>query len=222
VDIEPEQVADFLSQHPDFFERFPHLLGTLTLAHPQDGRAVSLLERQVQLLRERSRTLEGQLAELIRVGNENDARVGRLARWAAALLRAGDPQQLAPVAVAELKTLFDVPYAALRIFRPVAAIAALDCARPVSEQAARLATSMGAPYCGTNVAFEAAHWLGAEMRAVRSLAMIPLRAADGGSAFGMMVLGSTDLERFTASMGTEFLARIGDLASAALARLGEA
>jgi uncharacterized protein YigA (DUF484 family) len=218
ADLDPGQVAVYLAQHPDFFEQHPQLLGGLTLAHPQNGRAISLLERQVQLLRERARLLETQLAEMVRHGHDNDARVARLAHWAVVLLGVDDPLQLAPVAVAELKAAFDIPYAALRIFHPVAAIAALECARPVSPEAIQLAASMILPYCGTNIAFEAAHWLGDEAHA-RSVAMIPLRAAAGQAAFGLLVLGSPDLDRFTSAMGTEFLVRIGDLAAAALARL---
>ena len=221
-DVDADQVAAYLAQHPDFFERHPNLLGGLTLADPQNGRAISLLERQVQLLRDRTRLLEAQLAEMVRHGHDNDARVARLAAWARTLLRAHDPLDLAPAAVAEIKTSFDIPYAALRIFAPLASLASLDCARPVSEQAIRLATSMNAPYCGTNIAFEPAAWLQSDPAAegqVRSLAMIPLRREAGAAAFGLLVLGSPDLERFTSAMGTEFLVRVGELASAALARL---
>ncbi|HUN91486.1 MAG TPA: DUF484 family protein [Burkholderiaceae bacterium] len=218
------EIARHLESHPDFFERHPQLLDRLTLAHPQDGRAISLLERQLQVLRDRGRLLEGQVADLVRHGRDNERRVGRLADWACALLRLEDPAQLAPVALAELRRLFDVPHAALRLFRVVPAVAGAEYARPVSDQVLRLAASMSAPYCGTNVAFEPAQWLDADARQVRSVAMIPLREPqpvprEPTTAFGLLVLGSPDVERFTDAMGTEFLVRIGALASSALVRL---
>jgi hypothetical protein len=53
------------------------------------------------------------------------------------------------------------------------------------------------------------------------MAMLPLRAGDGDAeaAFGLLVLGSPDPTRYAAQMGTEFLARLGEIAGAALARL---
>jgi len=217
--MDPEQLAGYLLQHPDFFERHPEVLAGLTIAHPQNGQAISLLERQVQLLRERLKAVEARLEELLRHGRDNDQLVQRIIDWARALLAVDDPRTLAPVAVAELKALFDVPYGALRIFRPRPQFADLECAQAVTDDAMRLAASMLVPYCGTNVAFEPARWLSADMRAVRSLAMIPLRSAAAEEPLGLLVLGSPDSERFVISMATDFLIRIGDLASTALLRL---
>ena len=64
-------------------------------------------------------------------------------------------------------------------------------------------------------------WLDDAAR-VASIALIPLRRggdAEGGHAYGLLVLGSPDPTRYSADMGTEFLARIGDVASAGLSRL---
>ena len=60
------------------------------------------------------------------------------------------------------------------------------------------------------------HWLD-DSANVRSTVLVPLRAA--GSAFGLLVLGSPDPDRFSAGMGTDFLIHIGETASAALAPL---
>jgi uncharacterized protein len=72
------------------------------------------------------------------------------------------------------------------------------------------------PYCGINAGFEAARWFD-EPASVTSLAMIPLRQGD--TAFGLLVLGSPDPTRYSADMGTDFLQRVGEVASAALSRL---
>ena len=83
------------------------------------------------------------------------------------------------------------------------------------------ASSLTEPFCGLNTGFEAATWL-PDGATVTSLALIPLRLSIEGAAapaFGMLVLGSPDAHRYHSGMGTDFLARIGDLASAALFRL---
>ena len=75
------------------------------------------------------------------------------------------------------------------------------------------------PFCGLNTGFEVVEWLD-KPAAASSLALIPLRSGEADSpAFGMLVLASPDSQRFRADMGTEFLLRFGEIASAALQRL---
>jgi hypothetical protein len=88
----------------------------------------------------------------------------------------------------------------------------------VSDDVKAFAASLGSPYCGTNPGLEAAQWL-EDPAAAASLALIALRAGAAPQAFGLLVLASPDPKRFDAAMGTDFLERIGALASAALSRL---
>ena len=88
----------------------------------------------------------------------------------------------------------------------------------MSDDVRSFASSLTVPYCGVNANFEAAGWLD-DAAAVRSLTMIPLRDEASPIAFGLLVLASPDPTRYTADMGTDFLERIGELASAALSRL---
>ena len=74
--LDDEQVADWLHAHPDFFDRHADVLSEVKLRHPHGGRAISLVERQVLVLRERNKALESRMAELIRIGQENDG-IGR-------------------------------------------------------------------------------------------------------------------------------------------------
>jgi uncharacterized protein YigA (DUF484 family) len=214
-----DDVAQFLAANPDFFDRHPDALASVAVPHRHEGQAVSLVERQSQILRERVRTLELRLAEMLRHGQENEAIADRLVRWARSLLAVADPAQLPRVALDELLGQFSVPYGALRLWGVAPQYAALECAQPVSDDIVRLASSMQAPFCGSNVGFEAAGWMAADPAAIRSLAMMPLRVGGDARAFGLLALGSPDPDRFHITMGTAFLARIGELASAALARL---
>jgi hypothetical protein len=214
-----DDVAQFLTEHPDFFDRHPEVLANVAIPHPQDGQAVSLVERQSTIQRERIKALELRLADLLRNGEENDAIADRIVRWARILLLEADPTALPKTMLDELMRQFAVPYGALRVWGVAPAYVGFDWAAPSGDDIVRLASSMQAPFCGANVGFEAAGWMAADPATIRSLAMMPLRVGGDARAFGLLALGSPDADRFQITMGTAFLARIGELASAALARL---
>ena len=136
------------------------------------------------------------------------------------LLSETDEGELPSTLIRELKQIFEVPFAALRLWNIKPAHASLDCAQAVESDTITFANSMRVPFCGSNVGFEAASWLGPD-GVVKSIALLPLRVGAHPETFGMLVLGSADADRFHSSMGTAFLERIGELASAALARLSD-
>ncbi|MFO0490771.1 MAG: DUF484 family protein, partial [Curvibacter sp.] len=116
---------------------------------------------------------------------------------------------------------FAVPQAALRLWGVDEDFAGEPWAHGVSEDARLLADSLREPFCGVNSGFEATQWLPHPSQAV-SMALLPLRPLQSGQAgptFGMLVLASPDAQRYTSTMGTEFLTRIAEVASAALSRL---
>jgi uncharacterized protein len=218
-----DDVASFIQNNPEFFRRRPWLLGSIELPDPHDGRAISLAERQSQILRERIRSLEASLADLTSNGRDNDALGEQLARWAGGLLAESDEARLPQRVVEGLKEVFAVPAAAVRIWDFAPRHAGLGCTVPVAADVVRFTASMQAPFCGLNADFAAADWMRAEFPATRSVALIPLRAdpvgAPFGPPFGLLTLGSDDPQRFRSDMGTAFLGRIGQLAAAALSRL---
>jgi len=116
---------------------------------------------------------------------------------------------------------FDVPQAALRVWGVAPAYQHEAFAQGASDETRSFASSLTMPFCGPNLGFEALAWL-PQADQVQSLALLPLRegAIDSTTpAFGLLVLGSPDAQRFDATMGTDFLGRMAELASAALARL---
>lgn len=219
--IDADAVARYLRDHPEFFDQHADLLGTITLPHPHGGRAISLQERQVEVLRERHRTLELKLAELIRIGEENDAIGSKLQKWTRQLLLAGDAGQLPDIVVDGLGTIFSVPQVAMRLWGLRDEWANLECAQPVPVDVITLANSMPQPFCGPNSDFQAATWLPEGGRDTRSIALLPLRKGIDPKAFGLLVLGSADADRFRSGMGTAYLERIAEMASAALSRLAD-
>jgi uncharacterized protein YigA (DUF484 family) len=213
--ITESDIANFLVNTPGFFERHAELLASVRITSPHGQRAVSLQERQMEMLRERIRGLELKIVEMIRNGQENVAIADRLHRWTRAILLTRNPAELPGVMVRELQEQFLIPQAAVRLWGP-AAEAGASWSAGVSDDAKSFAASLTLPYCGVNSGFEAAGWL-EDPSTVMSLALIPLRQGD--AAFGLLVLGSPDPTRYTADMGTEFLVRIGEIAGAGLSRL---
>jgi uncharacterized protein len=214
--ITEADIASFLANTPGFFERHAELLASVQLTSPHGQRAVSLQERQMEMLRERIKGLELRIVEMIRHGQENLAIADRLHRTTRRLLVTADAALLPQRLVESLKHEFLIPQAALRLWGlgPDHEDAAYSAT--VSDDAKSFASSLTMPYCGLNAGFEATRWLD-EPAAVLSMAMIPLRQGD--VCFGLLVLGSPDATRYAADMGTEFLMRIGEVASAALSRL---
>ena len=214
-------IAEYLINTPEFFQRHAEVLGSITIASPHGARAVSLHERQTELLREKIKGLEQRVMDMVRHGNENAAIAQKIHEWACTLARAIDPADLPQVAADGIQASFDVPQAALRVWGVAPQHQSAAFASGVSEDTRAFATSLTMPFCGPNLGFEATAWL-PQPEVVQSMALLPLREGTIDSttpAFGLLVLGSPDPQRFDATMGTEFLSRMAELASAALARL---
>jgi len=216
--ITEDDIVQFLVNSPDFFERHADVLASVQLTSPHAGRAVSLLERQVEILRERLRQLELRTAEMIRHGQDNTALLQRLHRWTCGLLAVDAPDALPAAVIEGLQREFDVPMVALKVWGVDVPWTNAPFAQGVSDDARAFASSLPQPYCGANPGVEAVQWL-PDPAAVASVALLPLRRAVQQPAFGLLVLGSPDARRFQASAGTDFLARIGELAAVALGRL---
>ena len=217
--ITEDDIAHYLLNSPDFFARHAEVLAGVQFVSPHSQRTVSLQERQAEMLREKIKVLEARLMEMVRHGNDNVALADKMLRWSRSLFLVSGPAALPARLVAELTEQFAVPQVALRVWGLASEFAELPQAQEVSEDVKLFASSLGEPFCGLNTGFEAAQWLATPDAAV-SLALIPLRSGEADSpAFGMLVLASPDSQRFRADMGTEFLLRFGEIASAALQRL---
>lgn len=214
-------IANYLANTPGFFERQAELLASIQLTSPHGQRAVSLQERQMEMLREKIKLLEQRIMEMIRHGNDNVLLSDKILRWARTLLQTTSLQALPQQVIQGVQNQFAVPQVALRLWGVAPEYASLPQTQGVSEDARLFASSLMEPFCGLNTGFEAVSWLD-DPTSVTSLALIPLReTVEGGvtPAFGMLVLASMDAHRFDSGMGTDFLARIGQLASAALSKL---
>lgn len=213
--LDSQTVAQYLLDHPHFFDEHAELLAQVKLASPLVGRAVSLQERQMEVLRHKYHALELRLAELIRIGRENDEIAEKFQQWARALLLARNDVDLPHVLIDGLQNIFGVPYATLRLWNVAPDYSHTWFAAGVSDDARLFANGLNGPFCGRNNDFEVAAWID-EAQAIESVAILPLRRDGAAEAFGLLVLGSPDAARFTSEMATDFLARIGDCAGSAM------
>ena len=133
-----------------------------------------------------------------------------------------DAAPLPEVLLRELQQHFLVPSAGLRLWGLDAAYAELPQAAAVSDEAKSFAAELQQPYCGANTGAEPVRWMAAAegpSMPLASLALVPLRRSSGDAVFGLLALGSPDATRYSADMATDFLARLGEVAGAALSRL---
>lgn len=219
--ITEDDIANYLANTPDFFERHAELLAAVQLNSPHSNRAVSLQERQAQMLRDKIKMLEHRLMDMMRNGHDNLLLTDKLLQWARSLFLATDPLALPGEMAAEIQDQFAVPQVGIKVWDVAPQFAQADFAQGVSDDAKLFASSLSEPFCGVNTGFEVVSWL-PDPQAAASLAILPLRSGPLGStapAFGLLVLASPDAQRYNSTMGTDLLARIAELASAALSKL---
>ncbi len=215
--ITEDDIAHFLVSTPSFFERQAALLASVQLTSPHSHRAISLQERQAELLRRKINDLERGLADLLRASRDNAGIAQRLQVWTAGLLRARSAQELPALVESGLKTHFDLPQVTLRLW-DLAPGREFAQTQDVGASGRAWAAALERPYCGPSQGQEALAWLD-EPEAAASVALLALRPAAGQPVFGLLVLASQDPQRFQASMATDFLHQIGEIAGAALSRL---
>lgn len=213
--MDANEVASYLKNHPEFFDQYADFLSHVHIPDPHGGRAISITERQLGALRDRNKLIEAKLAELIRYGEENDAISEKVHQLSVALIAASDFAAVTRILYSHLGGAFAVPHVALRLWGIEAAEmhAGQSEFSPVDQATIAYASELRHPYCGPSAGLEVISWLGS---GVRSLALVPLKR--GGETIGMLALGSEEAHRFYPQMGTLFLARFGDIATAALLR----
>ena len=223
--IDELSVTQYLQQHPDLFDRHPQLLTRLRLQHPRNGTTVSLIERQVEVLREKHAAIEQKLAEFVRVARDNDALTDRIHRFTRRLLRTATRAQALAQIEAGLREDFDAYHTVLVL--PLAP----GATAPGGEVASRFLRQVPAddatfrtfetlfrnarPRCGQVRDSQRDFLFGAEAADIGSVALIPLSAM---TPPGLLALGSVDRDRFHPGMSVEFLARMAELVADSLLR----
>jgi uncharacterized protein YigA (DUF484 family) len=220
ADAEEDSVARYLQQNPEFFERHQALLARLRLPHSRGGSTISLVERQIEVMRERHAALEQKLAELVRVARENDAVADRFHRFARRLLRAESRQAALAEIEASLRDDFDAFHSVLLLVSEKPQESMQRFPRSVVPDDPNLKSfeslfASAKPRCGQVRDSQRDFLFGSDANDIGSVALVPL--GEKGS-MGLLALGSTERDRFHPGMSTEFLARMADLIADAVAR----
>ena len=218
-----ERIERYLSLNPDFFERHQPLLARMRLPHMRTGSTVSLVERQVEVLREQKTEADRRLAEFIAVARANDTLAERIHRFTRRMLRAPDPVAAIGTLEASLREDFDAFHSVLVLTAPIASLANVEAEpflRKLPADDANIRTfeallATGKPRCGQVRDTQRDFLFGPESASIGSVALVPL--GENG-ALGLLALGSAERERFHPGMSTEFLKRMGELITDALSR----
>lgn len=212
-------IAAFLRDHPDFFLRHADVLSKLRLPHASGG-AISLVERQIEVLREKAQASEQRLAELVKVARANETLAGKIHQFTRALMAAPTRREVLAHIERGFREQFDAGQIVMLMFDSHPVDADQRFVRAVNPKDPELSgfetlLASGKPRCGQVRDTQRAFLFGPDAGEIGSLALVPLR---GRTPVGLLVLGSNDRDRFHPGMSTEFLATLGELIGDALSR----
>lgn len=193
--MNPESVLHYLRSNPEFFEAHAGEIAQINIPHPDQGRAISINERQLLSLRERCRQLEAQVATWIDNGHANDDRSDRMHRLVMRVLEAGRGQGVAAL-LEGLRTDFGIPWVYL------SGVGAEHDALAEHPDAAT------EPSCGAVIGRQAERLTALAGQPIASLAWVPMETALGQR---VLLLGSGELTRFPSGAGPQYLQRVGEM-----------
>lgn len=216
--LDPQQVIDYLQQNPDFFLENEALLAGLHIPH-ESGVAVSLVERQIQLLRHRVTQYENRLRDMIESGHKNQRLQESLHRLSINLFMTDSLDDVIAVLNDELRNHLDIDHVSVRVLS--------DNLNHVNSQPERYLNRKDDKLvqlfqkviqekriqCGRVTEEQLATVFSADADAIQSAVIVPLANAE---TFGLITMGSSDPQRFHPGMAVDYLARMGELISAAI------
>jgi len=215
-----DAIADYLQMHPDFFERNCDLLATLQLPHSTGGAAISLVERQVSVLRERHFKLEQQLRDLVEVARGNSELSGKIHALSILLLDTTDRTEVITVLEEQLRVAFNADESVLVIFDEAADTTESDdrflrIVKPGSPAIGAFKTFMeaGIARCGTVRDAQRNFLFGADNIEIGSIALVPVGVK---SKLGFLAIGSRNADHFNPGKSIDFLTQLGELVTGAL------
>lgn len=217
TELDEQQVVDYLDTNLDFFDRHANLLTKMELSH-DSGPAISLIERQVFVLRNKNQRLESKLFELVSLARENEQLSRNILQLVVSLLLCDDLEPLLSSVVDAMRHEFQVDYACVQLVTDDKALCEelpqwyIHVDDP-KYQPIRKAVESDTPLCGRLSAEQVNALFGADHGNIASAALIPLTC---GANEGFIGLGGQSVDRFTPTMATNFLTQIGELVSAAI------
>jgi uncharacterized protein YigA (DUF484 family) len=207
IELSEEQIVQYLKNHPGFFLKREDLLTELQLSQDR-GNAVSLVERQVSVLRERNMDMRSRLSLLLDNAGKNDALLEKTQNLILALLEAKDLDKLVSTLQDKLVREFDIDFARLTLFGNNNGFNSRIVNADEAYQAIPALLRNNKATCGAIRAEEAQFLFGEQASDVGSAAVTPLNY---GQALGVLAIGSKDSQYFHSAMGTMFLSYIANV-----------
>lgn len=214
-----EEVAQYLKQHPQFFDEYADMLSDIYVPHPHGGRAIPISQRQIVTLRDNNQILQDKLRELVKFGEENDVIGEKIHHLSIKLLTFPHLNDLLNDLNSILQDKFSIPHVELRLWD--IDFDSLEISKFISTNTEihTMTNSLLHPYCGPQLIDEIKHWFGEGATNLHSFSMIPLKTKQ---TIGLLVLASEEPQRFYPEMGTLYLQRIGELISTSISRYSPA
>jgi uncharacterized protein YigA (DUF484 family) len=220
--LSDESVRDYLEANPDFFERHSALLSELSVPHGS-GEAVSLVERQVSMLRQNEIKLKRRLKDLIEVARANDTLAAKIHELGLQLLAAKELGETVSAVEKAMRSGFGADQSILVLFGDPTLFEDIDAGRffrVVPRESSELKPfdtflEANGPRCGQARDSQRSFLFHDDCDEIGSLALVPLGE---NAQIGFLAIGSRDADRFHPGMSIDFLARVGDIVAGALAR----
>lgn len=207
-------VAEFLRDNPDFFNKYPDIVAELKIPHDHGG-AISLVEKQLAVLREQNQQTRKRLHELIEIARQNEELARRMHQLALTLMDADDPKDIFSTLYDNLKKNFHADRAVVRLFANPSFIDTFATDEFAGTEAIEYSLFKSIidkrqPLSGRMKRQQQVFLFGDEGDEIASSVMVPLHGEGWG---GILSIGSFDAERFQAGMGVELLANLGEILS---------
>lgn len=208
----PDQISRYLSSHPEFFDDHPNLVAELRLSH-SSGKAVSLVERQIQVLRDQNKELKRKLLELIDVARDNDRLNQRMHQLTLDLLKADSIGVLLSTLDDHLRNEFNVDEIRVHLVgyetepNHDSAALRLDIDESIQELF-KTAFSENRPQCGRLSQQQLEFLFQDQATTIRSAVVVPLGVR---AEYGLLAIGNREAHRFSAGMDTLFMSHLGEL-----------
>ena len=208
------EVADYLRKNPQFFSEYQELLLELQIPHPS-GNAVSLVEKQLSVLREQNDQTSKKMHELIEIARQNEELARRMHKLALTLMDATDTREIFSTLYENLRRNFRADKVAVRIFAGPAFIDTFAgeefAGRDINEETIfKSVIEKRMPISGKLKRQQQVFLFGDDGDDIESAVIIPLHGPDWG---GVLVIGSTNPEKFQEGMGVELLANLAEVLS---------
>lgn len=213
-----KDVAVYLKQHPDFFEDNPQLLTALEIPHIS-GKVISLIERQVSVLRQENKQLRGRIKDLVEIARENENLIAKLHQLNVSLIETRNVQEFMDVLSQKLKDDFSAYAVSIKVYKE-----AFDTESESEQIVPRKTEGLKlfdkflkhtTPVCGRFTSEQLEFLFPNAADNIKSMALIPLISKE---PLGFFAIASDDSERFKAGKSTSFLSSLSEVAAVVLNR----